>query len=187
MAAHHVDYYATLQVSKNASQDEIRLAYKQRAIALHPDKNTEVGATKEFQRLVEAYSVLKDPQKRQQYDMRGHHYDEDEYYSDDEDYDDEGAQCNCPFHYHHHGASFSSVFEELFARHYSQYGYRGFFDEDGDDLDDRYQGNFFKKYSSKHNGRFGMYHWAILQPTSNHWRLQQLIGVHFHLSRQRRS
>lgn len=153
MAAMHVhtDYYSTLQVSPNASSEEIRVAYKQRAMALHPDKNMDASATKEFQRLVEAYSVLKDPQKRAQYDARGHHDEEEE--EDDDDYSDEeyddGVHCNCPFHHQHGGASFSSYFEELFARHYSQYGYRGFFyDEDSDR-------NFFRKFSAKNSGRFG--------------------------------
>lgn len=172
MAAHshiHADYYSILQVNRNASQDEIRLAYKQRAMALHPDKNTDSAATKDFQRLVEAYSILKDPQKRAQYDARGRHHhlddddedddDEEDYYYDDDDdeYDDDDddePRCSCPFH--HHSASFAAAFEELFARHYNQYGYRGFFDDE-DEADDRPQRNFWRKFGTKGNSRFGMF------------------------------
>lgn len=163
-----LDYYAILQVNRNATEEEIRAAYKQRAVALHPDKNTESSATKDFQRLVEAYTVLKDPFQRKLYDAKGKMDADDEYYSDEEYEDDDDEpyyQCNCQHHHHHHSrrpaASFASYFEEMFARHYSQYGYRGFFDDDDVDGDGRPR-SFWRKYSgsAKGNSRFG----TLLRP-----------------------
>lgn len=59
------DYYQTLGVPKNASQDEIKKAYRKLASATHPDKG---GDTKKFQDIQAAYAVLSDDQKRAQYD-----------------------------------------------------------------------------------------------------------------------
>lgn len=67
------DYYSILGVSKNASQDEIQKAYRSLARKYHPDLNPDdpEGAKKKFQELQEAFDVLKDPEKRQQYDQFG--------------------------------------------------------------------------------------------------------------------
>lgn len=60
-----MDYYSILGVSKNASQDEIRKAYKKQSMQHHPDRG---GDEEQFKRVNEAYSTLKDPQKRAEYD-----------------------------------------------------------------------------------------------------------------------
>lgn len=60
-----MDYYNILGVAKNASQDEIKKAYRKLASKHHPDKG---GDTKKFQDLQTAYAVLSDPQKRAEYD-----------------------------------------------------------------------------------------------------------------------
>ncbi len=65
------DYYKTLGVEKNASQDEIKKAYKNLAKKYHPDINKESGATDKFKEINEAAAVLGDQQKRQQYDQFG--------------------------------------------------------------------------------------------------------------------
>ena len=65
------DYYKTLGVEKNASQDEIKKAYKNLAKKYHPDINKESGATDKFKEINEAAAVLGDKQKRQQYDQFG--------------------------------------------------------------------------------------------------------------------
>jgi DnaJ-class molecular chaperone len=65
------DYYKILGVQRNASQDEIRKAYRNLAREKHPDMNKADGAAEEFARISEAYEVLSDEKKRQAYDRFG--------------------------------------------------------------------------------------------------------------------
>ncbi len=66
------DYYEVLGVGKNASEDEIKKAYRKIAIKYHPDRNPgNKEAEDKFKEAAEAYDVLHDPQKRQQYDQFG--------------------------------------------------------------------------------------------------------------------
>lgn len=64
------DYYEVLGISKDASADEIKKAFRKAAIAHHPDK--EGGDEAKFKEVNEAYEVLKDPSKKQRYDQFGH-------------------------------------------------------------------------------------------------------------------
>ncbi len=64
------DYYEVLGVSKSASADEIKKAFRKLAVKYHPDK--EGGDETKFKEVNEAYEVLKDQQKRQRYDQFGH-------------------------------------------------------------------------------------------------------------------
>ena len=67
------DYYEVLGVSKGASEQEIKKAYKKMAIKYHPDRNPgDKEAEEKFKEAAEAYDVLHDPQKRQRYDQFGH-------------------------------------------------------------------------------------------------------------------
>ncbi len=66
------DYYEVLGIDKNASEDEIKKAYRKLAIKYHPDRNPgNKEAEEKFKECAEAYDVLHDPQKRQQYDQFG--------------------------------------------------------------------------------------------------------------------
>ena len=67
------DYYEVLEVSKNATADEIKKAYRKMAIKYHPDKNPDnKEAEEKFKEAAEAYEVLSNPEKRQRYDQFGH-------------------------------------------------------------------------------------------------------------------
>lgn len=66
------DYYEVLEVAKNATADEIKKAYRKKAIQYHPDKNPgDKEAEEKFKEAAEAYEVLSDPQKRARYDQYG--------------------------------------------------------------------------------------------------------------------
>ena len=67
------DYYEVLEVSKNASKEEIKKAYRKQALQNHPDKNPgDTAAEERFKEAAEAYEVLSDDQKRNKYDQFGH-------------------------------------------------------------------------------------------------------------------
>lgn len=67
------DYYEVLDLERNASEAEMKRAYRKLAMKYHPDKNQgDAEAEKKFKEAAEAYSVLNDAQKRSQYDQFGH-------------------------------------------------------------------------------------------------------------------
>ena len=66
------DYYEVLGVSKDASKEEIKKAYRKLSKQFHPDINKDADASEKFQEVKEAYEVLSDEQKRAQYDQFGH-------------------------------------------------------------------------------------------------------------------
>jgi curved DNA-binding protein len=65
------DYYEVLGVPRDASEEDIRRAYRKLARQYHPDVNKDPGAEDRFKELSEAYEVLRDPEKRQRYDQLG--------------------------------------------------------------------------------------------------------------------
>ncbi len=66
------DYYEVLGVDKNASKEDIKSAYRKLARKYHPDVSKEENAEEKFKEVREAYEILSDPKKRQQYDRFGH-------------------------------------------------------------------------------------------------------------------
>lgn len=92
------DYYEILGVSKSASADDIKRSYRKLALKYHPDRNKGDKASEDkFKEISEAYAVLSDPQKKQQYDMYGSTGFHQRYSTDDI----------------FQGADFSSIFKDL--------------------------------------------------------------------------
>ena len=91
------DYYEVLGVSKNASKDEIKDTYRKLALQFHPDRNKAPDAEEKFKEISEAYAVLSDDEKRQQYDTLGHPGFDQRYTSEDI----------------FRGADFSSIFRDI--------------------------------------------------------------------------
>ncbi|XP_044132934.1 dnaJ homolog subfamily B member 1-like [Bufo gargarizans] len=65
------DYYKILGLSKGASEEDIKKAYRKQALKYHPDKNKDPGAEERFKEIAEAYDVLSDPKKREIFDKYG--------------------------------------------------------------------------------------------------------------------
>src|SRR5436853_156055 len=73
MAANKRDYYEVLGVTRSASDQELKTAYRRLAHQYHPDKNqTDPGAEEKFKEAAEAYGILSSPEQRQRYDRFGH-------------------------------------------------------------------------------------------------------------------
>lgn len=65
------DYYKILGVSKGATDDDLKKAYRKLALKYHPDKNKAPAAEERFKEIAEAYEILSDKKKRQIYDQYG--------------------------------------------------------------------------------------------------------------------
>ncbi|MEA2285613.1 MAG: curved DNA-binding protein, partial [Solirubrobacteraceae bacterium] len=74
MAVGSRDHYEALGVPRDASEEDIRGAYRRLARKNHPDVNKEPGAEDRFKEISEAYDVLRDPEKRAQYDRFGENW-----------------------------------------------------------------------------------------------------------------
>ncbi len=106
------DYYEVLGVSKDATQAEIKSAFRKLAKKYHPDVSKEPDAEEKFKEAQEAYAVLSDEEKRKQYDQFGHAA-----------FNNNGAGG-----YDFSGFDFSDIFSDLFGQSFS--GFSGFSDFD---------------------------------------------------------
>ena len=113
------DYYEVLGVQKNANKDEIKDAYRKLAMQYHPDRNKTPEAEEKFKEISEAYAVLSDDRKRQQYDTFGHAGINQRYSTEDIF---RGADFNSIFR--DLGFGFADIFSQLFGG-----GFRGGFRE----------------------------------------------------------
>lgn len=133
------DYYNILGVSKNATQDDIKKAYRKLAVKYHPDKNSGSRAAEDkFKDIGEAYEVLKDPEKRKQYDRLGANWKQ----YQNAGFDPSGFNFSAggpggKYHYEFQGdhadmfgrSGFSDFFESFFGRSGRNFG--GFAENDG--------------------------------------------------------
>jgi molecular chaperone DnaJ len=104
------DYYEVLGVDRNASDEEIKKAYRKLAVKLHPDKNPgDKSAEENFKEIGEAYEALSDPQKRAAYDQYGHAA------FDPRARAGRGGGFHDPFEIFREVFSGSSIFEEFFG------------------------------------------------------------------------
>lgn len=117
------DYYEIMGVSRDATQDEIKRAYRKLARKYHPDVSKEADAEVRFKEVGEAYEVLKDPEKRAAYDQLGTQWQSGQDFRPPPDWD-AGFEFSGGG-YTAGGADHSSFFEELFGRGFAQQGAAG--------------------------------------------------------------
>ncbi|MGM0418814.1 MAG: DnaJ C-terminal domain-containing protein [Thermodesulfobacteriota bacterium] len=123
-----VDYYKELGVDKNASKDEIKKAYRKLAQKYHPDKNKDDKAAEDkFKKISEAYAVLSDDEKRNQYDNFGADAFKQQYSRDDifKNFDFEDIFREFGFTGSTRGSSSSFNINDLFGGAFSSGGFGG--------------------------------------------------------------
>jgi len=128
------DYYSLLGISKNATEDEIKKAYRKLAVKYHPDKNPgNKQAEEKFKEMGEAYEVLKDPDKRKKYDKLGSNWKQYEQTSgggaDFSQWARQGGGKNYSQTYSPEdfgGSDFSDFFNSFFSGEYSPDGGGGY-------------------------------------------------------------
>ncbi len=106
------DYYKIMGVARDASQDEIKRAYRKLARKYHPDVSKEPDAEARFKEVGEAYEVLKDPEKRAAYDQLGSNWKAGQEFRPPPDW-------GTGFEFSGGGADFSDFFETLFGRDFA--------------------------------------------------------------------
>lgn len=101
------DYYEVLGVTKAASKDEIKSAYRKLALQYHPDRNKSAGAEEKFKEISEAYAVLSDEEKRRRYDVYGHVGTEDAFKGSEANFDEVFRDIGF--------GGFRDIFEQIFG------------------------------------------------------------------------
>ena len=108
------DYYATMGVSRDATQDEIKRSYRKLARKYHPDVSDDPQAEDRFKEVGEAYEVLKDPEKRVAYDQLGAQWQSGQDFSPPPDWD-QGFEFRDGGYTQADASQFSDFFESLFG------------------------------------------------------------------------
>ncbi|HET7371357.1 MAG TPA: DnaJ C-terminal domain-containing protein [Gammaproteobacteria bacterium] len=121
------DYYKRLGISREASQDEIKRAYRKLARKYHPDVSKEENAEAQFKEVQEAYEVLKDPEKRQAYDQLGQNWREGQQFRQPSGWDQGGFEFRGGGFTGADAGAFSDFFESLFGGGFRQTGAGGGF------------------------------------------------------------
>jgi curved DNA-binding protein len=116
MAVGYRDYYEALGVPRDASEDDIRRAYRKLARQYHPDVNKEPDAEDRFKEISEAYEVLRDPEKREKYDRFGQNWKAGQDVSGASGFDGQGGFGDGVRVEFGDGGDFSDFFEGFFGR-----------------------------------------------------------------------
>ncbi|AWX69243.1 molecular chaperone DnaJ [[Mycoplasma] anseris] len=107
------DYYEVLGINKNATEKEIKSAYRKLAMKYHPDRNKEADAEEKFKEATEAYEVLIDPEKKAKYDKFGHGaFDKNSFNFSEDIFQDIFSQFGSAFS---GGFNSSNPFEDIFG------------------------------------------------------------------------
>jgi curved DNA-binding protein len=109
------DYYKILGVERDATQDDIKRAYRKMARTFHPDVNKEAGAEAKFKDAGEAYEVLKDPEKRAAYNELGANWKQGQDFRPPPNWD-QGFEFSGGGYTQADSAQFSDFFENLFGQ-----------------------------------------------------------------------
>jgi len=140
------DYYQLLDVKKDATQKDIKRAYRKLARKYHPDVSSEANAETKFKEMAEAYEVLKDPEKRAAYDQLGENYKAGQNFTPPPDWD-AGFEFRGGGFTNENSSQFSDFFENLFGQQFEpdNQQQRGAASQDHHakvliDLEDSYQG-----------------------------------------------